>query len=66
MKQHRRVVWAKGMFLTPQHFQIQDNYFEDLLHYRFGASLFGNWGVTQIEVDESSLLNGVFRLRKCS
>lgn len=66
MKQQRRVVWAKGMFLTPQHFQVQDDHFEDALQHRFAASLFCNWGFTRLTVDETSLSTGLFRLTNCS
>jgi type VI secretion system protein ImpJ len=53
------------MFLTPQHFQTQDNFVDDALQFRFTASNFANWGVTQADFDEESLGNGVFVLRSC-
>jgi type VI secretion system protein ImpJ len=62
MKRQRRVVWTKGMFLSPQHFQAQDRYFEDLIHSRFGASHFANYGVTELEVDTEAVANGLFKL----
>jgi type VI secretion system protein ImpJ len=65
MKNLHRVVWSKGMFLTPQHFQTQDEYLENLFQFRFAASQFANWGVTELNVDEPSLLNGLFTLRYC-
>jgi type VI secretion system protein ImpJ len=65
MKNLRRVVWSKGMFLTPQHFQSQDEYFEDSLQFRFTGSNFANWGVISLGIDEESLANGLFRLRYC-
>src|SRR5215467_4142746 len=65
MKNRHRVVWTKGMFLTPQHFQTQDEYFENLLQFRFAASHFANWGVTDLNVDEQSLTNGLLTLRYC-
>src|SRR5207248_5589900 len=65
MKNLHRVVWSKGMFLTPQHFQTQDAYFEDLFQFRFAASQFANWGITDLSVDEQSLGNGLFTLRHC-
>jgi type VI secretion system protein ImpJ len=58
-----KVVWTKGMFLLPQHFQAQDDYFEQALHQRAGSSNFANWGLSGIGVDEASLVNGVFTLR---
>src|SRR4051794_3683642 len=62
MKNRHRVVWTKGMFLTPQHFQTQDQFFEDTLHFRFAASHFANWGVTELDIDSEALGNGTFRL----
>jgi type VI secretion system protein ImpJ len=62
MKRQRRVVWTKGMFLSPQHFQAQDRYFDDLIHSRFGASHFANYGVTAVEVDAEAIANGLFKL----
>jgi type VI secretion system protein ImpJ len=62
MKRQSRVVWTKGMFLSPQHFQAQDLYFEDLVHSRFGASHFANYGVTDLQIDADSVANGLFKL----
>jgi type VI secretion system protein ImpJ len=53
------------MFLMPQHFQAQDEYFEQALHFRAGASNFANWGLSGLGVDEASLVNGLFTLRHC-
>ena len=65
MAKAQKVVWTKGMFLMPQHFQAQDEYFEQELHFRSNASTFANWGLTGIGVDEASLTNGLFTLRHC-
>jgi type VI secretion system protein ImpJ len=66
MKTRNPVVWTKGMFLTPQHFQTQDQFFEEAVQFRFNASNYANWGVTDLEVDSDALANGLFRLSKCS
>jgi type VI secretion system protein ImpJ len=66
MKNRHRVVWSKGMFLTPQQFQTQDQFFEDALQFRFAASQFANWGVTELDIDAEALGNGIFRLAKCT
>jgi type VI secretion system protein ImpJ len=65
MKNLRRVVWSRGMFLTPQHFQTLDNFIEDTLQFRFSASNFCNWGVVDLAVDQESLANGLFTLHHC-
>src|SRR5215510_5544040 len=65
MKIRHRVVWTKGMFLTPQHFQTQDQFLEDEIQFRFAASHYANWGVTNLSIDAEALENGQFRLMKC-
>jgi type VI secretion system protein ImpJ len=66
MRRRHRVVWTKGMFLTPQQFQTQDQFFEDSIQFRWNASQFANWGVTDLDIDSEALGNGLFRLAKCS
>jgi type VI secretion system protein ImpJ len=53
------------MFLTPQQFQTQDQFFEDSIQFRWSASQFANWGATDLEIDSEALNNGLFRLAKC-
>lgn len=65
MAKAQKVVWTKGMFLMPQHFQAQDEYFEQELQFRARTSTFANWGLSGIGVDEGSLGNGLFTLRHC-
>src|SRR5579885_2801265 len=65
MRNLHRVVWSKGMFLTPQHFQAQDDYFEQNLQFRCTASTSVNWGLTSLAVDQESLTNGLFTIRHC-
>jgi len=55
MAKAQKVVWTKGMFLMPQHFQAQDEYFEQELNFRSNAATFANWGLTGIGVDEAIL-----------
>ena len=66
MRNRHRVVWTKGMFLNPQQFQTQDQFFEDSLHFRWAASQFASWGVTELDIDSDGLGNGLFRLAKCA
>jgi type VI secretion system protein ImpJ len=54
------------MFLTPQHFQTADNRVDETIQFRFSSSLFANWGVTDLRLDEESLVNGLFSVRNCS
>lgn len=66
MKTRHRVVWTQGMFLTPQHFQTLEKYLEDALHFRDAAAHFANWGVTEMDIDNEALTNGLFRLNSCT
>src|ERR1035441_6131258 len=62
MRNLRRVVWSRGMFLTPQHFQTLDQWIDETYQFRFTASNFANWGVLDLSIDQESLANGLFRL----
>jgi type VI secretion system protein ImpJ len=66
MRNRHRVVWTKGMFLTPQQFQTQDQFFEAAVQFRFAASCFANWGVTALDIDSEALQNGILRLAAAS
>jgi type VI secretion system protein ImpJ len=66
MKNRHRVVWTKGMFLTPQHFQTQDQFFQDALQFRFAASHYANWGVSELNIDAEAVANGLIRIVSCS
>jgi type VI secretion system protein ImpJ len=65
MRNRHRVVWTKGMFLTPQQFQTQDQFLDDAIQFRFTSSHFSNWGVTELDIDSDALGNGLFRLARC-
>lgn len=62
MRNLRRVVWCRGMFLTPQSLQTADNWIDESLQFRFAASNFANWGFTAVEIQQESLANGLFAL----
>jgi type VI secretion system protein ImpJ len=66
MKNRHRVVWTKGMFLTPQHFQTQNQFLESAIQFRFAVSQYANWGVTHLDIDADALSNGLFRLSRCA
>ena len=54
------------MFLTPQHFQTQDQFFHEAIQFRFAASQYANWGVTALDIDSDALANGLFRVNRCA
>ena len=33
MKLLSKIVWAEGMYLAPHHFQAQNRYFEEAMHF---------------------------------
>jgi type VI secretion system protein ImpJ len=65
MKNRHRVVWTQGMFLTPQHFQTQEQFLENAVDFRFRASHYANWGVTKLTIDSDALANHQFRVVDC-
>src|SRR5690606_25430284 len=62
MKQLQKVIWTKGVLLTPQHLQTQDRFLEDLLAFRLGAHAFCPWGFTRLEIDREALAGGSLAL----
>lgn len=63
MKSLSRVVWSEGMYIGPHHFQAQNRYFEDSVHFSTSSLWFEPYGLTGVQVDAESLRNGVFALR---
>lgn len=62
MKTLSRVVWSEGMHLGPQHFQVQNRYFESLVHFTANALAFEPWGLAGIQLDGDALRNGLLTL----
>src|SRR5262249_25447995 len=54
------------MFLTPQHFQTQDQFLEDAIQFRFASSHYANWGVTELSIDSEALANGLVRVTRAA
>ena len=48
---NRKVVWAEGMFLRPQHFQQQERYLEFFAHARALTSQPYFWGFRELTID---------------
>src|SRR6185437_7600639 len=66
MKRQSRVVWSKGLFLTPQLFEAQERFLEGEVQFRSLLTGFERWGVDELNIDETALLNRKFRLTGCS
>jgi type VI secretion system protein ImpJ len=62
MKLLSRIVWAEGMYLGPHHFQAQNRYFEESVHFAT-ASLWKNaYGFSACQLDRDALRNGTVAL----
>lgn len=66
MRQMQPVLWTKGVLLSPQHFQTQDRFLEDLLEFQLSALAFCPWGFQRLEIDREALASGSFGLAAAS
>src|SRR5215471_20742561 len=66
MKRLQSVVWSKGALLTPQHLQLQDKYFEDVLSFHLNALRFEPWGFKELRIDRTAITKGVLALSRAS
>ena len=57
-----KVLWGEGLFLRPQHFQIQDSYHEQRLNRTIRATIPFAYGVQQLKFDESQLTTHVLAI----
>lgn len=62
----QRVLWTKGVLLTPQHLQLQDRFLEDQIAFRLQAHTYCPWGFSRLELDREALSGGVLALRTAS
>jgi type VI secretion system protein ImpJ len=62
MRQLQKVLWTKGTLLTPQHLQLQDRFFEDLLSFQLSALTTHPWGFSILEPDREMLDGGVLAI----
>lgn len=58
MRQMQPVLWTKGVLLSPQHFQTQDRFLEDLLEFQLSSLVFSPWGFSRLEIDREALAGG--------
>jgi type VI secretion system protein ImpJ len=57
-----KVVWSEGMYVGPCHFQAQNRYFEDFVHFCTNQLWFQPWGLTGYQMDGASLQSGTLAL----
>ncbi len=62
MKLLSKIVWSEGMYLAPQHFQAQNRFFEDSLHFATSSLWNETHGFAACEVDPDALQNGILSL----
>lgn len=60
MAVNSKVIWSEGMFLSPQHFQQQDRYFERYIENRCSAFSDYGWGIKSFVIDRQLLGLGKF------
>jgi type VI secretion system protein ImpJ len=64
MDMERPLHWHQGLFLTPQHLQLEDRYFQSLLtpfHEFVQPDL---WGIADTNIEQKALLNHSFNLER--
>jgi len=59
-----KILWGEGLFLRPQHFQLQDAYHEQRLNHVIRATIPFSYGVQSIAFDEVQLNTHVLALEK--
>src|SRR5437763_4572185 len=62
MRQTQPVLWTKGVLLSPQHFQTQDRFLEDLLEFQLSSLVFSPWGFGRLEIAREALASGSFAI----
>ncbi|RKG29631.1 type VI secretion system baseplate subunit TssK [Acinetobacter tianfuensis] len=55
-----KILWGEGLFLRPQHFQLQDAYHEQRLNHTIRATVPFSYGIQHLEFDETRL--GTYQL----
>jgi type VI secretion system protein ImpJ len=61
-----KVLWSKGVLLTPQHLQLQDRFLEDLVGFELASLAYCPWGFTRLEVDRELLANGALAISEAA
>ena len=62
MGQLQKVLWTKGVLLSPQHLQAQDRFIEDLIGFHLSSLSFFPWGFSRLEIDREALAGGVLTI----
>jgi type VI secretion system protein ImpJ len=62
MKLFSKVVWSEGMYLGPHHFQAQNRYFEEAVHFATASLWKDSYGFAACQLDTDALRNGMVNL----
>ncbi|MBA4156226.1 MAG: type VI secretion system baseplate subunit TssK [Gemmatimonadetes bacterium] len=62
----QKVLWTKGVLLSPQHLQMQDRFFEELVGFQLASLCFFPWGFSRLEIEREALAGGSLALREAS
>jgi type VI secretion system protein ImpJ len=57
-----KVVWSEGMYLAPHHFQAQNRYFEDSVHFATANLWNAAYGLTSYQMNAKAIANGTVAL----
>jgi len=66
MKRLQPVIWTKGTFLSPQHLQLQDRFFENVLEFDLHNLSFRPWGFRSLLISQALLAGGTFGISSAS
>ena len=58
MKLLSKIVWSEGMYLAPHHFQAQNRYFEDSVHFATASLWRHAFGFADLQIDADALRTG--------
>lgn len=57
-----KILWGEGLFLRPQHFQVQDSYHEQRLNLTIRATIPFAYGIKKLHFDEKQLATHVLAI----
>jgi type VI secretion system protein ImpJ len=66
MMRMQKVLWTKGMSLTPQHLQAQDRFFAESLWFALSALAPFPWGFSRLQLSHDAISKGTFSLVSAS
>lgn len=60
----QKVLWGEGLFLRPQHFQVQDTYHEQHLNYTIRSTIPFSYGIQTLVFDQNQLNLSILALER--